>query len=841
MGRMLMEEQRNNFHLQVAGCILILWNPEKVDIQILDAAPQVIHCYARCKVTSFAFHVSFVYAFNSVISRRELWSNLVSFGDHCNGPWLALGDFNCVQSSEEKLNGLPVTSYETKDFQECCLSVGLSDMASIGCFYTWSNNSPNSRRSHSFKFFNMWAQHEQFIPTVREAWEQQWPGTHQFKLCKKLKGLKGPLKGLNKKHFSHISERASEQAKCSYINFSDRSSKFFHDIVKRNSRKNYIAAVIKEDGEVTKSNDELAGEFLRFYQDLLGSVGSCEPVDFNVLRAGPIISDQQAEGLICSISDQDIKDALFSIGEDKSPGPDGFSSCFFKKAWHIVGPQICLAVREFFASKSLLKQINHTTIALVPKSSHSSSVEDFRPISCCNVVYKIISKILASRMASILDSIVDHAQAAFVKGRSLGDNVHLVQELLTLWIGVLLSKSWKDDLILMARGDPFSASILMDYLKDFGCKSGLKANVLKSNVFTAGLQGHDLDSILHLSSFSNGRMPFRYLGIPLAVEKLRVSYYDSLIDKIANKISAWTASSLSYAGRAELIKAVLQGTECFWLSILHVPNAVIEKVCRMCRHFLWNSKLYLVSWREDSLWVKWVNHEYFNVHSIWDRQEKKDDSPLLKKLQHIRDLLKLKMGSVPTAVELLSKWASEGSMYVSKAYDFFRSKGKKVRWAEDVWASCIIPKHAFLLWLCVKGKIQTKVNLQFLNIDRTYVLCGSQEESTHHLFFQCSMSSSVWGHIKAWLGISRDMTTIGSTLKWIKREARGASWQGKAKRIALAAMIYHIWQAWNRKVFEDLRACGDNIINRIKTLVYRIMFCMYPYVLIQYEAIAMGQ
>jgi len=82
-----------------------------------------------------------------------------------------------------------------------------------------------------------------------------------------------------------------QQAKCFYIKFSDRSSKFFHDIVKRNSRRNFIAAVIKEDGEITKSNEDLAGEFLRFYQDLLGFAGYCEPIDVNVLRGGPTISE----------------------------------------------------------------------------------------------------------------------------------------------------------------------------------------------------------------------------------------------------------------------------------------------------------------------------------------------------------------------------------------------------------------------------------------------------------------------------------------------------------------------------------------------------------------------
>lgn len=129
-------------------------------------------------------------------------------------------------------------------------------------------------------------------------------------------------------------------------------------------------------------------------------------------------------------SNQEIMLALFDIGEDKAPGSDGFSSCFFKKAWSIVGHQFCQAVKEFFNSGSLLKQINHTAIVLVPKTTHASAVTDYRPISCCNVLYKVISKILASRMVPILSSIVDQAQAAFVEGRSIANNVHLVHELL---------------------------------------------------------------------------------------------------------------------------------------------------------------------------------------------------------------------------------------------------------------------------------------------------------------------------------------------------------------------------------------------------------------------------
>ena len=72
--------------------------------------------------------------------------------------------------------------------------------------------------------------------------------------------------------------------------------------------------------------------------------------------------------------------------------------------------------------------MNHTFIALIPKSSYAPSVRDFCPISCFKVSYKVISKILANRLAPMLSSLVDQAQAAFNEGRSLSENVHLAQE-----------------------------------------------------------------------------------------------------------------------------------------------------------------------------------------------------------------------------------------------------------------------------------------------------------------------------------------------------------------------------------------------------------------------------
>ncbi|KAL0415834.1 UNVERIFIED_CONTAM: hypothetical protein Slati_3415300 [Sesamum latifolium] len=126
----------------------------------------------------------------------------------------------------------------------------------------------------------------------------------------------------------------------------------------------------------------------------------------------------------------------------------------------------------------------------------------------------------------------------------------------------------------------------MECLREFRDVSGLDVNASKSSIFTAGIVNYELDGILARTEFTRGEMPVRYLGIPLAAQRLSVSDYSPLVDRIANCISKWTAKSLSFAGRLELISSVIQGVECFWLQCFPLPATVVDKIHRLCRNFL---------------------------------------------------------------------------------------------------------------------------------------------------------------------------------------------------------------------------------------------------------------
>ena len=130
------------------------------------------------------------------------------------------------------------------------------------------------------------------------------------------------------------------------------------------------------------------------------------------------------------VLDDEITRTLFSLPKDKCSWPDGYNVEFMRASWSIVGKDVCGAVKEFFRNGRLLKDLNCTAIVLIPKNPEVSALGDYRPISCCNMVYKLISKIIANRMKPILKKCISKNQASFLKGRSLGENVLLASDLI---------------------------------------------------------------------------------------------------------------------------------------------------------------------------------------------------------------------------------------------------------------------------------------------------------------------------------------------------------------------------------------------------------------------------
>lgn len=110
----------------------------------------------------------------------------------------------------------------------------------------------------------------------------------------------------------------------------------------------------------------------------------------------------------------EVQEAIRNLKANSAPGPDGLTNLFYQKYWNIIGEDLMDYILNILNNKGNMETINHTFISLIPKSNSPFTPSDFRPISLCNVIIKIITKTIANRIKYILPNITNDFQSAFV-------------------------------------------------------------------------------------------------------------------------------------------------------------------------------------------------------------------------------------------------------------------------------------------------------------------------------------------------------------------------------------------------------------------------------------------
>jgi len=141
------------------------------------------------------------------------------------------------------------------------------------------------------------------------------------------------------------------------------------------------------------------------------------------------LSRSQSMILDHPIIDEEIQKILLSLKDNKARDSNGFIVSFFKKTWSIVGSDI---IRFFFfwSASQAGKCLRRT---FIPKVPNPSKVTEFRPISCCNTIYKCIAKLIANRIKGLLLNLVGPFHSTFVAGRNISDNILHDVNLLNMW------------------------------------------------------------------------------------------------------------------------------------------------------------------------------------------------------------------------------------------------------------------------------------------------------------------------------------------------------------------------------------------------------------------------
>lgn len=171
------------------------------------------------------------------------------------------------------------------------------------------------------------------------------------------------------------------------------------------------------------------------------------------------------------------------------------------------------------------------------------------------------------------------------------------------------------------------------------------------------------------------------------------------------------------------------------------------KNCKVWNKALLFKTLLDIHSNKCSLWIRWVHAYYLIGKEVWLRSPRKADHPLFKNLLKIRDTLTNTTGSVQNSVMVLQSLQKNTKFCNAMAYDWLRTKEDSEPWMRMIWKNYIPPKHSFILWLAIHGRLNTKDLWINVFINNMCVFCKRQQETISHLFLRCTFVSSVWRRI----------------------------------------------------------------------------------------------
>ncbi|KAL2240826.1 UNVERIFIED_CONTAM: hypothetical protein Sindi_0723800 [Sesamum indicum] len=716
---------------------------------------------------------SVIYGATEMADRRELWRSLETI------PWLVGGDFNAVRDISEIRGASGDIRMAMEEFNICIQNAG---------FYHYpcraNDHSPlllygdRQQQLGGMFRFDILTLSPDFIPGVQRVWQHNIIGVPMYVVTRKLKALKAVVREQRRKkgdltHNVQLAKGFLEMAQ-TLVSLNRRDELFLQlehccrivlakaakleQIAQRRSARR-ILQITDDQGVTHMDPGEVTNEFVSYYQNLQGGERRRDVIDIRFLRpwARHLLNEEDTSSLLLLFTPADVKQPVFYIAEDKAPGPDGYSSDFFKAAWPIVGQEVTSAVLDFFTTGRILKQINTTLLALIPKVHSPTSVSDFRPISCCNVLYKIIAKLLVQRLSEVLNKLISPCQAAFVPGRSIGDNIMLAQELFTRYNQARLPPRCALKVDIRKAYDTVEWDFLLVVLELFGFPTTFKSWI---------------ESCVTTPSFSVGlnRKPHGFFMGARGLRQARIfqlGFADDLLlfcRADMDRFAEWSSLRLNIQKSHLIISRSAKGLREEMLAVLGFQEGLLPM--RYLGLPLLSSRLSIADCR---LLLLKIDDHVINIHGGDDR---------------------------------INWRLSEGRPTTQALYRFFCPPGPKVGWSSLLSGSLKIPRHNFILWLAIQEKLPTTDKPWMTHLGRC-ILCDEGAEETHtHMFFRCRYSRGCLAAIRHHIRFAWPNREWTRDVEWASRKWRGKHIVNVAYRALLGACIYHIWRERNLRRFE---------------------------------------
>ena len=206
--------------------------------------------------------------------------------------------------------------------------------------------------------------------------------------------------------------------------FGDRNTSYFHvnTVVRR--QRNKTRCLKDGMGEWIVEEEVVKEHILNGFRKLYSTKLEMS-YNFSLVSefTGSFLSEEERNWMGRQMFDEDVRTGLWALKPFKALRPDGLHAGFYQHFWHEVGKSVCEEVKAIFKDGLVLDHLNDMLVMLIPKCKSPESLNNYRPISLCNSVYKIVSKILVERTRSYLNKLVSPFQIAFVLGRKGLDNV----------------------------------------------------------------------------------------------------------------------------------------------------------------------------------------------------------------------------------------------------------------------------------------------------------------------------------------------------------------------------------------------------------------------------------
>nr|GEV29006.1 RNA-directed DNA polymerase, eukaryota [Tanacetum cinerariifolium] len=463
----------------------------------------------------------------------------------------------------------------------------------------------------------------------------------------------------------------------------------------------------------------------------------------------PILLREVIE-LECPVTKEEIKRAVWDCGENKSPGPDGYTFEFFRKFWDTTGSDLCVAVEWFFEHSSFTKGCNSSFIALIPKTHDPKwdyLGDVLQAFGFGSKWCSWISGCLHSGMASVLLNGSPTSKFQFQCGLKQGDPLApylfiLISESLHLsfsravdagiFKGIQIGYSFNISHLFYANDEIFigewsSANLLgiTRILHCFSLLSGLKINLIKSQILGIGISNDIVAAVALTLRCSVLKTPFKYLGVMVGGNNSTTQAWDDMINKLKAWLSNWKLKTLFVGGRLTLLKSVLGSSPIYTMSIYK-----INKGCTMAEKL--QNPVTLSLRRTIRLGVE------------------------ASQLDH---LIKTVEATILTNLEDRWVWDlnGEGVFRVKDARslldDCFLPKDP----IATRWVKFIPIKIDVFAWKVFLDRLPTCLNLSTRGIhvpDLLCPICKSTWEDSSHVFFSCSLIREVVSLVCRWWNLT---------------------------------------------------------------------------------------